>query len=136
MEALGYLVGQQVGGVQQHFGAEHDGTVYPVHGAVSAGAADDCRKVVGSNVELVGIVGDVAFLLAVAAHECLELLKQFLMAGTGCVVHSAVGGLLDVLHVCHHSPDYMQHGIATVGRQRGNVPKQIHGAQQQLEIPG
>ena len=41
VQPLGYLVGQQAAGAQQHLGTQHDGTVDPVHDAVAAGLADD-----------------------------------------------------------------------------------------------
>lgn len=41
METVGYLVGQEVAGMQQYLGTEHDGTVDPVQGTMTAGTADD-----------------------------------------------------------------------------------------------
>ena len=115
METLGYLVGQQVAGAQQDLGAQHDGTVYPVHHAMAAGTCDDCREVMGRDVELGGIEGYVAFSLAMAAHQHLELLEQLLVARDDSPVRSVAGGLLDRLHVSYHRPDHRQYGIATEG---------------------
>lgn len=94
VQAFGNLVGQQTAGVQKHLGTKDNGTVDPVHRTSPTGPADDCREVVGCDVEQVGIIRNIAFLFTMAAHLCLELIDVLAVAHVIAELYDSIAKLI------------------------------------------